>query len=133
TEAEHDATLEQLVDAVLDRTGYVKELEAERTVEALGRLENLEELRSVAREFDERAGEQRGMAGLTAFLESITLVSDADQLEDADVQGSVTLMTLHTAKGLEYPVVFLVGLEDGVFPHVRSLSSPDQLEEERRL
>ncbi|MTV26642.1 AAA family ATPase [Nitriliruptoraceae bacterium ZYF776] len=133
TEAEHDATLEDLLGAVLDRTGYLAELEAERTVEALGRIENLEELRSVAREFHERSEGQTGMAGLAAFLESITLVSDADQLEDADAQGAVTLMTLHTAKGLEYPVVFLVGLEDGVFPHVRSLSSPEQLEEERRL
>jgi DNA helicase II / ATP-dependent DNA helicase PcrA len=123
---------------VLDRTGYLAELQAERTVEALGRVEVLEELGSVVREFEERRSTAGGVGptgpqALADFLESVTLVSDADQLEDEDAQGSVTLMTLHTAKGLEYPVVFLVGLEDGVFPHVRSLSDPQQLEEERRL
>jgi DNA helicase II / ATP-dependent DNA helicase PcrA len=143
TELEHDVPLHELLQHVLDRTGYLRELQEERTVEALGRVEVLEELLSVVREFSERrtpgggdadAGPGvTGPAGLAAFLESITLVADADQLDDEDAQGAVTLMTLHTAKGLEYPVVFLVGLEDGVFPHVRSLSEPEQLEEERRL
>jgi DNA helicase II / ATP-dependent DNA helicase PcrA len=142
-ELEHDLPLPELLDHLLDRTGYLRELQAERTIEALGRVEVIEELGSVVREFHERRadptpgaadpGPSTGPEGLAAFLESVTLVADADQLDDADAQGTVTLMTLHTAKGLEYPVVFLVGLEDGVFPHVRSLSDPQQLEEERRL
>jgi DNA helicase II / ATP-dependent DNA helicase PcrA len=142
-ELDHDLPLPELLDHVLDRTGYLRELQAERTIEALGRVEVIEELGSVVREFHERRadptpgaadpGPSAGPEGLAAFLESVTLVADADQLDDADAQGTVTLMTLHTAKGLEYPVVFLVGLEDGVFPHVRSLSDPQQLEEERRL
>ncbi|MEX1178934.1 MAG: UvrD-helicase domain-containing protein [Nitriliruptor sp.] len=152
-ELEHDLPLPELLDHLLDRTGYLRELQAERTIEALGRVEVIEELGSVVREFHERRadavpgaadpGPSTGPEGLAAFLESVTLVSDADQLapdalaapgqEDPDPEGAVTLMTLHTAKGLEYPIVFLVGLEDGVFPHVRSLSDPQQLEEERRL
>jgi DNA helicase II / ATP-dependent DNA helicase PcrA len=152
-ELDHDLPLPDLLQHVLDRTGYLKELQAERTIEALGRVEVIEELGSVVSEFHERRaprgrgdergaprgrgdeppGEPTGAEALAEFLESVTLVSDADQLEDEDAQGSVTLMTLHTAKGLEYPVVFLVGLEDGVFPHVRSLADPQQLEEERRL
>jgi DNA helicase II / ATP-dependent DNA helicase PcrA len=97
-----------------------------------GREENLRELKSVAQEFHEREDGATGEEGLASFLESLTLVSDQDELEGED-EGAVTLMTLHTAKGLEFPVVFVVGLEDGVFPHVRSLSDPEQLEEERRL
>jgi DNA helicase-2/ATP-dependent DNA helicase PcrA len=108
---------------VLERTGYQAELEAEaeHQLEAAGRLENLAELVAVAEEHQD----------LEEFLESVTLVSDADELED---DGSrVTLMTLHTAKGLEFPAVFIVGMEEGVFPHTRSLLEPDRLEEERRL
>jgi DNA helicase-2/ATP-dependent DNA helicase PcrA len=129
------------VQAVLDDTGYLRELEAERTVEALGRVENLRELISVAEEYeeisagsmvgDEEWDDLTGTRRLELFLETVTLVSDVDDLEEA--KESVTLMTLHNAKGLEFPVVFLVGLEDGVFPHVRSLGDPDQMEEERRL
>jgi DNA helicase II / ATP-dependent DNA helicase PcrA len=129
---EHDLPMADLLELIWDRTGYLKELQADRTIEALGRVENLQELKSVAQEVHERGTGAVGFEGLEAFLESVTLVSDQDQLED-DLDGTVTLMTLHTAKGLEYPVVFLVGLEDGVFPHVRSLSEPEQLEEERRL
>ncbi len=132
TELEHDLSTADLLALIWDRTGYLAELEAERTVEAVGRVENLKELRSVAQEVAERGGRGSGPEGLMAFLESVTLVSDQDQLT-ADDEGRVTLMTLHTAKGLEYPHVFLVGMEDGVFPHVRSLSEPEQLEEERRL
>lgn len=131
-EMEHDLATADLIERIWDRTGYLRELEAERTVEAEGRIENLRELRSIAQEVAERGGAGTGPEGLAAFLESVTLVSDQDELE-GDEDGTVTLMTLHTAKGLEYPVVFLVGLEDGVFPHVRSLSDPQQLEEERRL
>jgi DNA helicase II / ATP-dependent DNA helicase PcrA len=132
-ELDHDLPLPDLLDHVLDRTGYLRELQAERTIEALGRVEVVEELGSVVREFHERREGATGPEALADFLESVTLVADADQLDDEDAEGAVTLMTLHTAKGLEYPVVFLVGLEDGVFPHVRSLSDPQQLEEERRL
>ncbi len=136
-----EAGPKRTVQAVLDDTGFLRELEEERTVEALGRVENLRELLSVAEEYeeigagsmvgDEEWDDLTGTRRLELFLETVTLVSDVDDLEDA--KESVTLMTLHNAKGLEFPVVFLVGLEDGVFPHVRSLGDPDQMEEERRL
>jgi DNA helicase II / ATP-dependent DNA helicase PcrA len=132
TALEHDLTVPDLIEEIWSRTGYLRELQAERTIEALGREENLRELKSVATEVHERGGGATGVPGLETFLESVTLVSDQDQLEDAE-EGTVTLMTLHTAKGLEYPVVFLVGMEDGVFPHVRSLGETAELEEERRL
>ncbi len=110
-----------IVDAVAERTGYRAELEADNSLEAHGRLENVAELAGAAGEYD----------SLDEFLESVALVSDADELDPGD--GRVSLMTLHTAKGLEFPAVFLVGLEDGVFPHLRALDDPAQLEEERRL
>jgi len=127
------------LEAVLDRTGYVRELDAERSIEAQGRLENLAELVGVARELEEVADAEGGPAGLEDFLESVSLVADADELpegESADgsaVESAVVLMTLHTAKGLEFDGVFMIGLEDGVFPHLRSLGEPAELEEERRL
>lgn len=111
-----------LIEAVLERTGYLAELQADHTVEGAGRIENIEELIGAAGEAD----------SLDAFLEQVSLVADSDELEGADGSKAV-LMTLHTAKGLEYPVVFVVGMEDGVFPHLRSLGEPDELEEERRL
>ncbi|MFQ5947580.1 MAG: ATP-dependent helicase, partial [Acidimicrobiia bacterium] len=129
------------VEAVLEETGYLAEIEAEGTIEALGRVENLKELISVAAEFeetgpallleDESWDEAEGGRKLELFLESISLVSDVDELDEES--GAVTLMTLHNAKGLEYQVIFIAGLEDGVFPHVRSLGDPEELEEERRL
>jgi DNA helicase-2/ATP-dependent DNA helicase PcrA len=128
TQVEQGMAVPDLVEELWRRTGYMQELQAERTIEALGREENLRELKSVAVEFQERQGPD---ASLADFLESVTLVSEQDQLEGDE--GNVTLMTLHNAKGLEYPVVFLAGLEDGVFPHVRSLTEPQELEEERRL
>jgi DNA helicase II / ATP-dependent DNA helicase PcrA len=145
------------VEVILEHTGYLAELEAERSIEARGRIENLQEMVGVCREFDEAldAGDASGLPGIggvgiatetgevtipsglarvEAFLEAISLVTDLDTAEGAaGEQSAVTLMTLHSAKGLEYPVVFLTGLEDGVFPHVRSLGDPDELEEERRL
>jgi DNA helicase-2/ATP-dependent DNA helicase PcrA len=121
------AAVAELLEAVLSRTGYVDALEAERTFEARGRIENLEELVGVAREFD--AGPD-GAGGLDAFLAQIALVADADARTDD--RGLVTLMTLHNAKGLEYPIVFIIGCEEGVFPHSRSLDE-GSLEEERRL
>ena len=111
----------ELVVAVAERTGYLADLEAEDTVEARGRIENIAELSGGAAAFDT----------LDEFLESVALVSDADDL--GGDESRVSLMTLHTAKGLEFPAVFLVGMEDGVFPHLRALDDPLQLEEERRL
>jgi len=111
----------ELLEHILQRSGYVAELEAEHSIEAEGRIENLAELAGAARDFE----------SVDTFLEQVSLVADTDQL-DAD-ESAVVLMTLHSAKGLEYPAVFLVGLEDGVFPHLRSIGDPDQLEEERRL
>jgi DNA helicase-2/ATP-dependent DNA helicase PcrA len=154
------------VEAVLDRTGYLAELEAERSIEAAGRIENLRELVGVAREFDEalERGDIVGAAAnsvaaavgadtdtapigdgepppavvvpvgiprIQAFLEALSLVTDMDDYDPE--QSAVTLMTLHSAKGLEFPVVFMTGMEENVFPHVRSLGDPDQLDEERRL
>ncbi len=118
-----------LLEAVLSQTGYIEALEAERTIEAQGRIENLEELVSVGREFDATA--DPGQDALDVFLQQIALVADADSRKDEE-DGLVTLMTLHNAKGLEYPVVFIVGCEDGVFPHSRALDEGG-LEEERRL
>jgi DNA helicase-2/ATP-dependent DNA helicase PcrA len=111
----------ELVEAVAERSGYLAELVAERSHEADGRLENIAELVNVASEYED----------LAELLETVALVADADEL---DGDGSrVSLMTLHTAKGLEFPAVFMVGLEDGVFPHLRALGDPLELEEERRL
>ena len=117
-----------ILEAVLSQTGYVEALQAERTIEAQGRIENLEELVEVGREFDARATEQDDT--LNVFLQQIALVADADARSEDE--GLVTLMTLHNAKGLEYPIVFIAGLEDGVFPHSRALEE-GELEEERRL
>jgi DNA helicase-2/ATP-dependent DNA helicase PcrA len=113
---------------LLRASGYVDALKAEHTEDANSRLENLQELLNVTAEYD---ASSEGEGTLAGFLESVSLVSDADQL--AVGGNAVTLMTMHTAKGLEFPVVFLVGLEEGVFPHSRSLSSDTQIEEERRL
>jgi DNA helicase-2/ATP-dependent DNA helicase PcrA len=124
--AQGGAPIGDLLDETLRRSGYFEALEAERTFEAQGRLENLEELVGVAREFDATAEERT----LDAFLQQVALVSDADTR--VDDQGLVTLMTLHNAKGLEYPIVFIIGCEEGIFPHSRSLDE-GSLEEERRL
>jgi DNA helicase-2/ATP-dependent DNA helicase PcrA len=127
-----DGTPSSILEAVLDRTGYLRDLEASRDPQDEGRVDNLRELVSVAREFEEaRAGTDEATS-LDSFLEQVSLVADADTVPDAS-GGVVTLMTLHTAKGLEFPVVFLTGLEDGVFPHMRTLGDPDELAEERRL
>jgi ATP-dependent DNA helicase UvrD/PcrA len=119
-----------LAEAILDKTGYVTELQASTDLQDEGRIENLNELVSVAREFDARFSD----GTLTDFLEQVSLVADADQIpEGAEHGGMVTLMTLHTAKGLEFPVVFLTGLEENVFPHERSMGDEQELAEERRL
>jgi DNA helicase II / ATP-dependent DNA helicase PcrA len=123
-----------ILQAVLDRTGYLAELTASNDPQDETRVDNLRELVAVAGEFEASATSEEGGATLNGFLEQVSLVADADEIpEGEDHGGVVTLMTLHTAKGLEFPVVFLTGLEDGVFPHMRSLSEPRELEEERRL
>lgn len=129
------------MSAVLDDTGFLAEVEGDGTIEALGRVENLRELAGVIEEYEESmAGglvddaewdDMGGLDKLGHFLETVSLVAETDELE-ADA-GFVTLMTIHNAKGLEYPAVFIVGLEDGVFPHSRSMGDPKELEEERRL
>jgi superfamily I DNA/RNA helicase len=114
-----------LLEHLLEASGYLDELRNERSIESEGRLENLAELLGTASETSDVA----------EFLEAVSLVSDTDALDvgEPSDESEVTLMTLHSAKGLEYPIVFLVGLEDGIFPHLRTLTEPDQLEEERRL
>jgi DNA helicase-2/ATP-dependent DNA helicase PcrA len=124
--AESNAPVGDLVQELLSETGYIDALQAERTIEAQGRIENLEELVQVAREYDATAQD----GSLTQFLEQISLLADADNLRDDE--GLVTLMTLHNAKGLEFPIVFIIGMEDGVFPHSRAMDEGD-VEEERRL
>ena len=112
-----------LLQAIIDDSGYLSELEAEDTVEAHSRIENLGELVGSAREF----------TVLDEFLEQVALVADTDDLPEGEVEDLVVLMTLHSAKGLEFPVVFIAGVEEGVFPHNRALTEPDEMEEERRL
>ena len=119
--------ISELIKTTLKKTGYTKALEEENTIEAENRIENLEEFLTVAIEFEEEYAEN----SLSQFLEGITLSSDIDNVEEDE--DSVTLMTLHSAKGLEFPVVFLVGMEEGIFPGYKSISEPKELEEERRL
>ena len=139
-EMSRTALPEEVLEMVLHRSGMLTELEESIDPQDQGRMENLQELVSVAREYTERVEAQaadEGVPGATleGFLEQVALVADADQVpsDDPDHQGVVTLMTLHTAKGLEFPVVFLTGLEDGVFPHSRAMTDNTELEEERRL
>ncbi|MFD9465183.1 DNA helicase PcrA [Streptomyces sp. NPDC060027] len=123
-----------ILQAVLERTGYLSELQNSTDPQDETRVENLQELASVALEFEQETGEGETAGGLSAFLERVALVADSDQIPDEeDGNGVITLMTLHTAKGLEFPVVFLTGMEDGVFPHMRALGQVKELEEERRL
>ena len=138
--AESGAGPAEVLGAVLDRTGYLEELRASEDPQDATRVENLAELHAVASEFEQAEPD----GDLADFLERVSLVADSDQIPADDAaasegeerpadQGVVTLMTLHTAKGLEFPVVFVTGWEDGTFPHMRSLADPDQLAEERRL
>jgi DNA helicase-2/ATP-dependent DNA helicase PcrA len=123
-----DLSVSDVVERVLERSGYLEALEAERTIEARGRIENLEELVGVAREYEAEAQEP----SLSSFLQEISLYSDQDALRDGDESGQVTLMTLHNAKGLEFRAVFMLGVEEGIFPHSRSIEE-NSIEEERRL
>ncbi|MDQ2838662.1 MAG: DNA helicase PcrA [Actinomycetota bacterium] len=121
-----------ILEEMLSKTGYLAELEASSDPQDEGRVDNLRELVSVAAEFEEQRAQSDSPADLDAFLEHVSLVADADSIPDAS-GGVVTLMTLHTAKGLEFPVVFLTGMEDGIFPHQRTFGEPGELAEERRL
>jgi DNA helicase-2/ATP-dependent DNA helicase PcrA len=124
-----------VLEAVLERTGYLAELQASTDPQDETRVENVQELAAVALEFEQERGEDEP-GSLADFLERVALVADSDQIPDdeaGDDAGVITLMTLHTAKGLEFPVVFLTGMEDGVFPHMRALGQVKELEEERRL
>jgi DNA helicase-2/ATP-dependent DNA helicase PcrA len=120
------ADVDELLQETLDETGYLDALRAERTIEAEGRVENLEELIGVAREYQSQTDEP----SVEEFLQQLALFSEQDNLRDDE--GIVTLMTLHNAKGLEYPIVFMIGVEDGIFPHMRSIEAGD-IDEERRL
>ena len=122
-----DLLISELIKQTLKKSGYTQALEDESTVEAENRIENLEEFLTVAMEFEEESADN----GLSEFLEGITLSSDIDNMEETEE--TVTLMTLHSAKGLEFPVVFLVGMEEGIFPGYKSISEQKELEEERRL
>ncbi|MEU5138721.1 DNA helicase PcrA [Streptomyces sp. NPDC021139] len=123
-----------VLEAILERTGYLAELQASTDPQDETRIENLQELAAVALEFEQEQAEGEESGTLADFLEKVALVADSDQIPDEeDGDGVVTLMTLHTAKGLEFPVVFLTGMEDGVFPHMRALGQAKELEEERRL
>lgn len=121
-------TVSELIEEVLDKTGYREMLKNERTLEAQSRLENLQEFLSVALEFEKHSEDK----SLLAFLTDLSLMTDIDQLDDNE-QDAIALMTLHAAKGLEFPIVFLIGMEEGVFPHTRALMDEDEMEEERRL
>ena len=122
-----DMKISELIKETLKKSGYTKALENENTIEAENRIENLDEFLTVAIEFEDESAENK----LSDFLEGITLSSDIDNMEDTE--DTVTLMTLHSAKGLEFPVVFLVGMEEGIFPGYKSIGEPKELEEERRL
>ena len=122
-----DMSISELVKFLLDKTGYKQALRDEKTIEADNRLDNLEEFLTVAMEFEKEEAENT----LQDFLEGMTLSSDIDNVDESEE--TVTLMTLHSAKGLEFPVVFLVGMEEGIFPGFRSMGEPDDIEEERRL
>lgn len=120
----------ELVEEVIEKTGYRAMLEAEKSIEAQSRLENLQEFLTVTKAFEQRSEDQ----SLVAFLTDLALIADIDSLdEEAKEQGTIILMTMHAAKGLEFPVVFIIGLEENIFPHARSLDDDDEMEEERRL
>lgn len=131
TQQQEFLTATDMVEAVLERTGYEKALKNERTIESQSRLENLEEFMTVTQEFEKTSEDKT----LVAFLTDLALIADIDSVDedDPDNEEKITLMTLHAAKGLEFPIIFLIGMEENVFPHSRSLFDDDGMEEERRL
>lgn len=131
TKMQEFLSVTELVEQVLDKTGYRNMLRNEKTIEAESRLENIEEFLSVTKAFEERSDDK----SLVTFLTDLALISDLDKLgsEEDESKGNIVLMTMHAAKGLEFPVVFIVGMEENVFPHSRSIGDTDEMEEERRL
>lgn len=131
TQMQEFLSVTELVEQVLDKTGYRNMLRNEKTIESESRLENIEEFLSVTKAFEERSDDKT----LVSFLTDLALISDLDKLDnEEDVsKGKVVLMTMHAAKGLEFPVVFIIGMEENVFPHSRSIGDNDEMEEERRL
>ncbi|OKL36113.1 DNA helicase PcrA [Domibacillus mangrovi] len=130
TQQQEYLSVSELVEQVIDRTGYVDMLAAEKTIESQTRIENIEEFLSVTKAFEESSEDKT----LVAFLTDLALVADIDKLgKEEESTESVVLMTLHSAKGLEFPIVFLIGMEEGVFPHSRSIMEEEEMEEERRL
>ncbi|KGR79139.1 DNA helicase PcrA [Ureibacillus manganicus] len=130
TKMQEYLSVTELVEQVIDKTGYREMLQNEKTIESESRLENIEEFLSVTKAFEERSDEK----SLIAFLTDLALVADIDSLDKDDTsKGSIILMTMHSAKGLEFPVVFIIGMEENIFPHSRSLDDAAEMEEERRL
>lgn len=130
TEMQDYLAVSEIVEEVIERSGYRAMLRRENTIESESRLENIEEFLTVTKAFEKRSDDK----SLVAFLTDLALISDIDALDEQDKsQGSITLMTLHAAKGLEFPVVFLIGMEENIFPHSRSIGDDDEMEEERRL
>ncbi|MFJ7936530.1 DNA helicase PcrA [Sporosarcina sp. NPDC096371] len=135
TKMQEYLSVTELVEQVLDKTGYREMLQREKTIESESRLENIEEFLSVTEAFEKRAEEDTGDRSLVAFLTDLALIADIDSLDKEENQSKekIVLMTMHAAKGLEFPVVFIIGMEENVFPHSRSLADEEEMEEERRL
>ncbi|QDQ00258.1 DNA helicase PcrA [Lysinibacillus fusiformis] len=130
TEMQEYLSVTEIVEQVIEKSGYRAMLQNEKTIEAESRLENIEEFLSVTKAFEERSDDK----SLIAFLTDLALIADIDSLDKDDTsKGSIILMTMHAAKGLEFPVVFIIGMEENIFPHSRSLDDQDEMEEERRL
>ncbi len=135
TQMQEYLSVTELVEQVLDKSGYREMLQREKTIESESRLENIEEFLSVTAAFEKRAEEDTGDRSLVAFLTDLALIADIDSLDKEENKSSekITLMTMHAAKGLEFPVVFIIGMEENVFPHSRSMADDEEMEEERRL
>ena len=135
TQMQEYLSVSELVEQVLEKTGYRDMLMREKTIESESRLENIEEFLSVTEAFEKRAEDEEGDRSLVAFLTDLALIADIDSLDKEENQSTekIVLMTMHAAKGLEFPVVFIIGMEENVFPHSRSIGDDDEMEEERRL
>lgn len=135
TKMQEYLSVTELVEQVLDKTGYRQMLQREKTIESESRLENIEEFLSVTEAFEKRAEEDTGDRSLVAFLTDLALIADIDSLDKEENQSAekIVLMTMHAAKGLEFPVVFIIGMEENIFPHSRSIGDDEEMEEERRL
>ncbi|PID04596.1 MULTISPECIES: DNA helicase PcrA [unclassified Sporosarcina] len=135
TQMQEFLSITELVKEVIDKSGYREMLEKEKSIEAESRLENIEEFLSVTEAFEKRAAEEEEEPSLVAFLTDLALVADIDTLDKEENTSTekIVLMTMHAAKGLEFPVVFVLGMEENIFPHIRALADPEEMEEERRL